>query len=142
MTQTDYLHWLETTINLLKDRKFDQVDWENLIEEIESLGRSEKRELRNRLTTLLEHGLKLCYSNYVQDYRGWTETIQRSQREIKDLLKDSPSLKPYWQEIFLTCYTNALESLKNNPDYQFFSFPDQCPFPQEIDQLLDKKVWR
>jgi hypothetical protein len=91
---------------------------------------------------LLEHGLKLCYSDYVQDYRGWRETIRRSQREIQELLTDSPSLKQYWDQVFLDCYATALETLQDNPDYQSFDFPDDCPFPQEISQVLLKKDWR
>jgi hypothetical protein len=113
-----------------------------LLEEIESLGRSQKRELRNRLTTILEHCLKLCYTDYVEDYRGWQETIRRSQRELEELLSDSPSLKPYWDQVFLDCYGTALKSLRDNPDYQSFNFPDDCPFPKEISQILQKKVWR
>jgi hypothetical protein len=142
LTQTDYALWLERTIALLKQQNYDSIDWENLIEEIESLSRSQRRELRNRLTTMLEHCLKLCYSNYVQDYRGWTETIRRSQRELKDLLEDSPSLKQYWAEIFKDCYAKALETLRENRDYQSFPFPDDCPFPQEIAQILQKTSWR
>ena len=59
LTQTDYALWIEETINLLKEQNYHSVDWEDLIEEIESLGRSQKRELRNRLITMLEHCLKL-----------------------------------------------------------------------------------
>ena len=62
--QTDYVGGLNETITLLKQKNFDKVDWENLIEEIESLGRSQKRELRNQLTTILEQYLKLCYTDY------------------------------------------------------------------------------
>jgi hypothetical protein len=142
LIQTDYIAWLDETITFLKQKKFDKVDWENLIEEIESLGRSQKRELRNRLITMLEHCLKLCYSDYVQDYRGWQETIRRSQRELQGLLTDSPSLKQYWDQVFLDSYAAALETLQDNPDYQSFDFPDDCPFPQEISQILQKKVWR
>jgi len=90
---------------------------------------------------MLEHCLKLCYSNYVQDYRGWTETIRRSQHEIKGLIEDSPSLKPYWDEIFLGCYTEALEILREL-DYQSFLFPDDCPFSQDIDRILQETSWR
>jgi len=142
LTKTDYSLWIKETVDLLKERNYHSVDWENLIEEIESLGRSQRRELRNRLTTMLEHCLKLCYSNYVQDYRGWNETISRSQRQLKGLLEDSPSLKQYWDDIFLECYLDALVALRENRDYQDFSFPDECPFPKKIDQLLQKTFWR
>jgi hypothetical protein len=139
--ELDYNLWLAKTIEQLKAKNYDQVNWQNLIEELESLSKSQRRELRNRLTTLLEHGLKRCYSNYVQDYRGWTETIVRSQSELRDLLADSPSLKQYWSEIFQACYTNALARLRNNPDYQSFKFPDSCPFPETVDQLLQEMFW-
>ena len=142
ITQTDYALWLNNTVNLLKQKNYDNVDWENVIEEIEQLGRSQRRELRNRLTTLLEHCLKLYYSNYNFDYRGWSETIQRSQRELKELLEDSPSLKQYWDEVFFDCYTKAVESLRENRDYQSFLFPDDCPFPEEINQLLTQSFYR
>jgi hypothetical protein len=133
---SDYVLWLEKAIAQLKAKDYNNVDWENLIEEIESLGKSQRRELRNRLITLLEHCLKLCYTNFDRDYRGWKETIRRSQRELKGLISDSPSLKPYWDEIFLECYAEALEILQENSDYQSFLFPDHCPFDRELDKIL------
>ncbi|MGV2390810.1 MAG UNVERIFIED_CONTAM: DUF29 domain-containing protein [Microcystis novacekii LVE1205-3] len=54
-------------------------------------------------------------------------------------MSDSPSLKPYWEQVFLDCYATALKSLRDNPDYQSFNFPDDCPFPQEISQYLTEK---
>ena len=142
ITQTDYALWLDNTISLLQRKKYDSVDWENLIEEIEQLARSQRRELRNRLTTMLEHCLKLYYSNYNLDYRGWSETIKRSQRELKELLEESPSLNQYWDEIFLDCYAKALESLRENRDYQSFPFPDNCPFSQKISRILTQSFYR
>jgi hypothetical protein len=139
---SDYALWLQKTIAQLQVRDYHNVDWENLIEEIESLGKCQRRELRNRLITMLEHCLKLCYSNYTQDYRGWTETIRRSQRELKGLIEDSPSLRQYWNEVFVECYANALETLRGNPDYQSFPFPNDCPFPQDIDRILQETSWR
>ena len=74
---SDYALWLEETIQKLCDRHYHQVDWDNLIEEIQAVGRSQKRELKNPLTTLLEHCLKRVYSNYTQDYRGWLSVFCR-----------------------------------------------------------------
>jgi len=56
--------------------------------------------------------------------------------------EDSPSLKQYWKEIFLDCYAKAVESLRENRDYQSFLFPDDCPFPEEINQLLTQSFYR
>ena len=57
----DFNLWIETTVRQLRKRNFASVDWENLLEELESLGKQQKRELENRLIVLLEHILKLAY---------------------------------------------------------------------------------
>ncbi|PLS67994.1 MAG: DUF29 domain-containing protein [Cyanobacteria bacterium M5B4] len=139
--EKDYALWLDRTIADLKAKRLEAIDWQNLIEEVENLAKSERRELTNRLTTLLEHGLKVKFSDFVQDYRGWIETIRRSQREIKRLLNSSPSLKPYWYEIFDDCYKEALIFLRESNDYCRFIFPDQCPFPTDPDRLLNDTFW-
>ncbi|MBV9390199.1 MAG: DUF29 domain-containing protein [Chroococcidiopsidaceae cyanobacterium CP_BM_ER_R8_30] len=59
--EQDFYLWLQQIAQLLKVRNFEEVDWDNLIEEIESMGRSEKRELKSRLIVLIEHLLKLMY---------------------------------------------------------------------------------
>jgi uncharacterized protein DUF29 len=69
------------------------VDWENVAEEIESLGRSERLALRSRIGTVIEHLLKLQVSPATEPERLWRETIRRTRGEIADILKDSPSLR-------------------------------------------------
>jgi hypothetical protein len=69
------------------------LDWENLAEEIDGLGRSLKHELRSRLIVVLEHLLKLEYSQAIDPRRGWTGTVRRQRLIIEDLLKESPSLR-------------------------------------------------
>ncbi|AIE75295.1 hypothetical protein D082_27670 [Synechocystis sp. PCC 6714] len=68
--EIDYLLWTEEIIAQLKARDFEHLDVENLIDEIEDLGRSQKRELRQRLGTLLEHLLKRIYVEMPQEYNG------------------------------------------------------------------------
>jgi len=68
---SDFALWLEKTVSQLKGRNTKDLDWDNLIEEIESLGKRDKRELRSRLTTLLEHALKRQYVPLPDCYRGW-----------------------------------------------------------------------
>jgi predicted YcjX-like family ATPase len=69
------------------------LDWENLAEEIDGLGRSLKHELRSRLMTIIEHLLKLQNSSAVDPRGGWIETISRERLIVEDLLEESPSLK-------------------------------------------------
>lgn len=83
------------TVTALQSKAFDQVDWENVIEEIESMGRSERRELKSRLIALLEYLLKLPYwaDERAFNERGWRNTIIEQRRQIQLVLQDSPSLR-------------------------------------------------
>jgi hypothetical protein len=69
------------------------IDWENIAEEIDSLGRSDKRELMSQIRRVIEHLLKLEYSRAADPRSGWIETIDDARNEIEVLLQDSPSLK-------------------------------------------------
>lgn len=92
----DYYLWLRTTINQLRTKQFAAVDLDNLLEELESLGRSQKRAIKSLLIKLLEHLLKLkCWDNERERNQGhWKGEIRTFRRQIKDELQDSPSLKP------------------------------------------------
>ena len=93
----DFVRWTEEQSSALRDAaKIGTnlpLDWENLAEEIESLGRSQRRELRNRLAVILEHLIKLEHSPTIDPRTGWMDTISRERLNIEDLLRDSPSLK-------------------------------------------------
>ena len=101
--------WLLKTAHLLKKKRFDELDLENLIEEIESMGKRDRRELASRLTIIIEHLLKLIYWTEMKEEnaRGLRITIVEQRRQISRLLTDSPSLKPWLEEIFLDCYEAA-----------------------------------
>jgi hypothetical protein len=78
------------------------IDWENVIEELEGLATGVRSELRNRLSTITEHLVKLELSTATDPKRGWEETIQRSRREIRFLLDDNPSLRREVEPIVLS----------------------------------------
>jgi Domain of unknown function DUF29 len=92
----DYYLWLRTTINQLRTGKFSAVDLENLLEELETISRSQKRTIANLLIKLFVHLLKFKYwdSERERNQGHWQGEIRTFRREIKDELKDSPSLKP------------------------------------------------
>lgn len=131
--EQDYNLWIETMIAQIKEHNFESVDWENVLEELESLGKSDKRELRNRLTVLIEHLLKLSYweAEREANARGWKNTIKEQRRQIKILLTDSPSLKPYLLEIFLECYADAREDAADNTGLSMDTFPSEPLFTLE-----------
>jgi hypothetical protein len=131
--EEDFYLWLQDTKKKLKEHDFQNLDLANLVEEIEAMGRSEKRELENRLITIIEHLLKLLYWTSENDYnaRGWRVTVIEQRRQVQRLLQDSPSLKRFLSEIWLNCYQVAREdSLKK---YQLSSeiFPIEPPFTIE-----------
>ena len=137
--EQDFVLWAEDTIATLKAGKFKQLDVGNLIEEIEALVSSNKRELENRLEVLLAHLLKRIYLNSAYDNRAWLLTIQEQRRRIKRLLKDSPSLKNYLNACFAEVYRDALEVVRL--EYLKAEFPDEWQFSQEIDMILNETFW-
>ena len=138
--ESDYLLWTQDVIAKLKAKDFDSIDIDNLIEEIEDLGRSAKRELKQRLATLLEHLLKRLYVNMPQEYNGWERTIREQRRQIKRELKETPSLKIIWDESFDIEWEFVLEKVRD--DYAQFEFPDQWQFDRNIDTILSIDFWQ
>ncbi|HZU90328.1 MAG TPA: DUF29 domain-containing protein [Stellaceae bacterium] len=91
----DFLLWTEQQAAALRRAKDSNLplDWEHLAEEIESLGKSERKELRSQLRRILRHLLKLEASPAQEPRAGWCETIEEARAEIEDVLRDSPSLR-------------------------------------------------
>ncbi len=139
--ESDYLLWVQETIAKLKARDFDHVDFENLIEEIEDLGRSEKREIKSRLKTLLEHLLKRIYIDMPDCFNGWENTIEEQREEIIEELMDSPSLKRFWDELFDMSWQGALRKVRKEYQPKGFSFPDTWQFNRDIDSMLNDTFW-
>ncbi|WP_228014794.1 DUF29 domain-containing protein [Fortiea sp. LEGE XX443] len=107
--EQDFYLWIQSTVEVLQAGELEKLDIEHLIEEIHSMGRSEKRELKTRLIILIEHLLKLQYWTEEKECnaRGWRNTIVEQRRQIIYFLEDSPSLKSVLNDIFIDCYTDA-----------------------------------
>lgn len=90
--EQDYAQWLEVMTALIRERKYEQLDWDNLLEELESMRKSEQRELESRLIVLLMHLLKFQYQPS-HHLKSWQNTIWNQRTEIGLLLKKSPSLR-------------------------------------------------
>ncbi|XWK88973.1 MAG: DUF29 domain-containing protein [Phormidium sp.] len=128
--EQDFYLWIETTAQQLKEGKFDEVDLTNLIEEIESMGRSEKRELKSRLIVLLMHLLKWQYQPEKRS-ESWRSTISEQRICIEGLLEDSPSLKPLISEVFDDCYQKARLKAADETGIKLNFFPKESPFTLE-----------
>jgi ABC-type proline/glycine betaine transport system ATPase subunit len=135
------LLWTQDTVAKLKARDFNHVDIENLIEEIESLGKSEKNEIRSRLTTLLEHLLKRIYVEMPQEFNGWERTIRNQRTGIELALIDSSSLKSMWDSAFDIAFRLALRDVKKEYAKQGFKIPDTWQFGRDINTILNIDFW-
>ncbi len=131
---TDFVRWTEEQAQHLQKNELDAIDWKNIQEEIIALGRSEKHELENRLEVLLEHLLKRTYIDSVYDNRGWEITIKEQRKQIRRLLRDSPSLKSYGEALIADLWQDARSDVQDL--YPTLTFPETNPFSESLDQLL------
>ncbi|NEP58848.1 MAG: DUF29 domain-containing protein [Symploca sp. SIO2G7] len=130
----DFYNWLQEQVRLLREQQWEQIDIVNLIEELETLGRQERRELVNRLGILLGHLLKWQYQ---PELRGtsWQATIREQRRKITRLLQQSPSLKPYLEEAVQEGYEDGLDLAVRETGLSYKVLPESCTY--KLDQLFD-----
>jgi len=126
----DFYLWIQTTAQQLKEGQFNEIDIPNLIEEIESMGRSEKRELKSRLIVLLMHLLKWQYQPEKRS-ENWRITISEQRICIEELLEDSPSLQPLVSEVFDDCYQKSRLKASEETGIKLNFFPKESPFTLE-----------
>jgi hypothetical protein len=137
--EEDILLWVEQTVSQLKERNFEQLDLEHLIEEVEALGISQKRELLSRLVVLLEHLLKRLYVDLPYDYNGWERTIRTQRTELDILLSQAPSLKNLWDKNFIDAWPRALANVKS--EYRSVIFPHEWPYGKDWQTILTQDFW-
>lgn len=130
----DYYLWLVHTAQLIKEGKFLEIDANNLIEEIEDMGRSEKRAVKSNLIILLLHLLKYKYQP-AKRTNSWKASIREHRRRLRDDFKTSPSLKPYFQQIFAESYQDSREQAADETGLPIDTFPSHCPFT--VSEVLD-----
>ena len=133
----DFYAWTQHQIELLQTQQWEQVDVENLIEEIDSLGKQERRELRNRLGVLLGHLLKWHYQPEARS-RSWFYTIKEQRRRIQEHLADNPSLKPYLAEAIERGYQDGLDLVGRETPLDPQQLPQSCPYSET--QIFDEPV--
>jgi hypothetical protein len=125
--ENDFYGWVQATIKQLQKRDLTNLDWDNLIEEIESLGKQEKRELVNRLIVLLMHLLKWEFQPKKRS-RSWLATIKIQRIEIGDQIKSNPSLKPYIDDALVKSYRVAILEAVKETRLSSQTFPVSCPY--------------
>jgi len=125
----DFYGWTQRQVELLRAGQLEELDIENLIEEIESLGRQERQELRNRLGVLLGHLLKWHYQPEARS-KSWFYTIRAQRQEIQRHLQENPSLKPYLDEAIEIGYEKGLNLVGQETPLDPNQLPQTCPFSE------------
>ncbi len=136
--ETDYLRWLETTAEALKRKDFGAIDWENVIEEIEDMGRRERKSLKSNLVVLLLHLLKWQFQAHNRS-NSWKASIVEHRQRLRDSLRESPSLRPYLDSILAESYADAVERAVAETGVSATAFPSGCPYG--VEAVLDKDFW-
>ncbi|MEA5480295.1 DUF29 domain-containing protein [Pseudanabaena galeata UHCC 0370] len=137
--EQDILLWVEETVAKLRAHDFENLDLDNLIEEVESLGISQKKELISRLITLIEHLLKRLYVDIPYDFNGWERTIRNQRNELQVLLKQVPSLKTRWNDSFTDAWEIALKTVRE--EYREVKFPNRWEFSSDLQIMLSDRFW-
>lgn len=131
--EADFYAWTQEQAKLLRAQQWDLIDVANLIEEVETLGRQERRELVNRLGVLLGHLLKWQYQPDLQG-SSWQATIREQRRKIKRLLEQNPSLSSYLEEALQEGYEDGLDLAVRETNLPYETFPEDCPY--QLEQAL------
>lgn len=136
--ESDFYAWTQQQAKLLQEEKWSYLDVPNLVEEIESLGRQERRELRNRLGILLGHLLKWQFQPLNRS-KSWLATIREQRKQVLDLVDESPSLQSYLPEALVKGYESGLNLAVRETALNYNAFPSDCPYSSE--QVLDAEFF-
>jgi hypothetical protein len=123
---TDLFGWTQEQYELLRNRRFGELDLTNLLDELNYMGNSFPRELGSRLTLIYMHLLKWVYQPRHRS-RSWRLTIKTQGREVEKLLRKNPSLKAKLDELALEAYTDAIADAADETDLPKETFPTNRP---------------
>jgi hypothetical protein len=134
----DFYSWTQEQASLLRNGQLSSLDIPNLVEEIEAMGRSEKRELESRLTVLLLHLLKWKYQE-VRRGRSWQLTIDEQRIKFEETLEDNPGLKPHLDDLLKRAYRLATIQASRETNISKNVFPVSCPW--ELSELIKEDYY-
>ena len=128
--EQDFYGWTQQQAQFLKNRQLDHIDWTQIAEEIEDMGRSEKRQLASRLEVLIMHLLKWQFQPNLRS-RSWQLTLKEQRLRLAKLLQENPSLQPCLAEAILSAYPLAVISAERETGLSHY--PNSCPYsPEEL----------
>jgi predicted nucleic acid-binding Zn-ribbon protein len=136
--ERDFFAWANEQAALLRAGRLSEADVENIAEEIESMGRSEKRELTSRLKVLLTHLLKWQCQPGLRS-KSWRNTIEGQREDVAEHLADNPSLTDKLPTEFVSAYRKAIRAAAEETGFDRRIFPPVCPWTYE--QVMDNDFW-
>lgn len=127
---TDFVGWTQVQAEALRARRLDRLDVDNLIEEIESMGKQQQAELTNRLAVLLAHLLKWQHQPDERPLHGrsWQLTVKEQRLQIARHMRKNPSLKPFVPEAMDDAYREAAVIAARESALPESAFPARCPY--------------
>jgi hypothetical protein len=129
--EEDFYEWTVRNAELLRSGRASEADLEHIAEEIEDMGKRERRELLSRLSTLMSHLLKWKIQPERRS-RSWELTIKVQRKDLRKLLDQNPSLKPSLAEGLEDAYEHALVEAATETFRPIDDFPPTCPFTLEV----------
>jgi len=136
--EQDFYGWTQEQARLLREGRFAELDVANVVEEIETLGRGERRELVTGLRVLLAHLLKWQYQPGLCG-RSWQATIETQREDAAALLAENPSLRPQLDDIVVDAYKRARRDAARATLLPIDVFPASCPWT--FDQTMSDSFW-
>jgi hypothetical protein len=124
----DFVAWSQEQARLLRSRQLSRLDVEHLAEEIEDLGKRERRALASRLGVLMGHLLKWQAQPEYPSRKSWRANINTQRRAIRKLLDDNPSLRGQLDALVAEAYPDALDLAVAETPFDYEAFPPSCPW--------------
>jgi len=134
----DFFAWTNEQATLLRAGRLSEIDVAHIAEEIEALGRRERRELVSRLTVLLLHLLKWSHQPALRG-RSWELTIKEQRRELVEHLRANPSLRAWTDEALADAYSKAVLRAEIEMGLLRDMLPWSCPY--QFEQAMDEVFW-
>lgn len=138
--EADVIAWANEQARLLRARRFDALDIEHIADEIEDVGKSEKREFKSRMAVLVAHLVK-WQAQPERRGNSWRRTIHEQRRQVAGCLAETPSLKPnlaipeWWAGV----WADALDIATRETGRWYEAFPETCPWGFE--QIINSDFW-
>jgi len=139
--ERDFYGWIERNVRAIREGRVHEVDWANVAEELEDMGKSERRGLRSQLARLMSHLLKWSYQperRRISEY-SWRATTEHARQSISELLNESPSFKPQLSQLLLKAYRDAVAETVAQTNLPKRTFPTDCPWT--FNQMMAEDFW-